>query len=598
MPQILGLYRRAVVVFVLCLGSGLVRAQSAAPPGDANALAAFRAAASLLRGGETPEAWASSWTSPLGGAAVTLRMGGRIVGRGSDMTPGPRAVVLAAQEALVEARRRLPAGSEAALMTIQLELAGPLVPVAVRRYEDIEHEIAPGLDGIALRRGEQTEAIFPGAMLAGNVAPAPALSSLIASVTQDPALALIADPRLRLGELLQDKGLTVCRFRCVQLVQEPGADTPTSLVRGGRIVPLHAVTAQMLRELADGLATHLVRRRWPGPERLGMLGLYDPVQGRHDPIVAPPLEQALAVIALLKYAELGGLDEQNASLASQTAARWLGDLAVLEKGETEPWEPSQAPAVLAACGLLARRGGLAPEVAAMAGRCLEIVRPMYSPAEGWSAALPPARRSLAAYAMVAWAGSPGAPPEDLSWARSALRAVYRDLPPQRLVEQMPWLAWAEIDAAPPAQPLPAAAAFEELRALILSHTITPESAGPDEQDLIGGVVFTRGGARRPTWQSLRAIAPMAAMLADERATPAAQVPERLAGLLPGLRFIAQLSAGDAESLMYAQRDRARHGVRRALWDQAMPVEATAVSLIAVSDALRAIDRAGATRAAP
>jgi len=79
----------------------------------------------------------------------------------------------------------------------------------------------------------------------------------------------------------------------------------------------------------------------------------------------------------------------------------------------------------------------------------------------------------------------------------------------------------------------------------------------------------------------------AAMLGDPALTPEGERPRELARLLPTLRFLRQLSAGEAESRLYPNPERASGAVRLALWDQRQPPEATAMTLIAVTETVRA-----------
>ena len=87
------------------------------------------------------------------------------------------------------------------------------------------------------------------------------------------------------------------------------------------------------------------------------------------------------------------------------------------------------------------------------------------------------------------------------------------------------------------------------------------------------------------------------MLGDARLTDEAEVPAELVRVVRSARFLVQLTAGPAVWWMYPDEvvgeaigGGARWGVRRALWDQRMGVEATAMALLAGCDVL---DAAGA-----
>ncbi len=79
----------------------------------------------------------------------------------------------------------------------------------------------------------------------------------------------------------------------------------------------------------------------------------------------------------------------------------------------------------------------------------------------------------------------------------------------------------------------------------------------------------------------------AAMLGVPGLTPANERPGELARLLPTLRFLRQLSVEEGEARLYPNPQRAMSGVRLALWDHRQPIEATAMTLLAVTDTLEA-----------
>ncbi len=94
----------------------------------------------------------------------------------------------------------------------------------------------------------------------------------------------------------------------------------------------------------------------------------------------------------------------------------------------------------------------------------------------------------------------------------------------------------------------------------------------------------------PTWQSARPLAFVATMLGDPRLTDSGEVVKEQARLLPSLRFLKQLDADGAAGQMFLTPDRARGGIRAAVWDQRQPADATSLTLLTVCEALRALDR--------
>src|SRR5207249_4098581 len=98
---------------------------------------------------------------------------------------------------------------------------------------------------------------------------------------------------------------------------------------------------------------------------------------------------------------------------------------------------------------------------------------------------------------------------------------------------------------------------------------------------------------RATWNTARPLAFGATMLADQRLTGDKERGLELARVLAGLRFLRQLEADDATAWMYPNRSRALGGVRSAPWDQRMPPDASAMSLLAVCETMKYLDRAPA-----
>jgi hypothetical protein len=113
---------------------------------------------------------------------------------------------------------------------------------------------------------------------------------------------------------------------------------------------------------------------------------------------------------------------------------------------------------------------------------------------------------------------------------------------------------------------------------------------PEDADLLGGIVFTRGPSPLPTWQTLRPLIAMAGMLGDARIVSDEHYAGELARLRRSLRFALQLRVRETEAHGYADPDFALGGVRRSLWDHTIGPDATALALIAVCESLDALQR--------
>ena len=561
----------------------------------------------------TVEGWLRAWnvpadarTPPLG-ASVTLRLDGAIAGRGQQSTPGVRALAEAVTQAMTEAAARLPIERDAlydenvraaaARMTISLELAGPLVPITAESWESPALELAWGLDGVAARFGEQTAAMFPGAMLtaAGGMDPGRALAACVSRASGDPTLILKKPP-----ELAKEHGAVYYRFRVTHLAQAVPNVSPDFLHRGGRVVESRSLSETTLWQWADDLAANLMQRRWPGPERYGLQGAYDPLASKYDAPYAGPFEQALAIGALARYsrakAAAGGVEQAE---AAAVFARLLFDAACqVEEGEIPVWgDATAAAATLQAISVLE---GTGPDLSIPDGvvdRIVATIQPAYDPTTGWSADAPPAGRAMIAQVMTAKSAFGVAEPQWGPIAEAAVRSLYQEGGPERLVSYMPWLGEGELTLAEGQDtPLPGAVALREMRGLVWEHQLRDESLSFNQRDLAGGIVFTAARNPLPSWQSARPLTFIATMLGDPRLTDDKRVPGELARLLPSLRFLRQLTADDTGGWMYPDPTRARGGVRVSLWDQRMPVEATAMTLMTVCETLRSLDAVKARRA--
>lgn len=539
------------------------------------------------------------------GAAVTLRLDGRIVSRANAFSlRGPDTGILAraAAEAIDQARPKLPSENDAlsderlanlaARFTVSLELFGQPVPIPQNDLALPMAGCSPGAEALVVSIGDAAEServAVSGvdAQLTRGVDPARELSALAASLTGDGATALSP-----ISELLE-RGFRFARAPVVHLAMPYENAAPVFLDRGARRIGPDEVRTAALGRMADGIAGHLRGRLWPGVERYGVAGDLRVVTGNAQPIIAPPFEQALVAHALLRHAALGGPD---AAASRQTAVTVLRDLAAVEPGEESPWDRPVAAAMTTAA--LAHLGPADsagdPEIEALRARVHDTLRRAFDPGEGFAEDVPPGARGLIAWAMAL------AVPADEAITRAAadgaVRAAFRDTPQGQLVAQMPFLAWAEL-ALHPEGPVPSAAALTEMRSLVWDHQLARTDLRPIDQDLAGGVVFTRGRTVLPTWQTMRPLAALATMLGDERLTPGSalsgEVPAQVVRLTDGLRFVRQLAmTGDA--MFLARRpDQAIWGVRSALWEPVLSLESGAMALLTTCESIESMRRVAA-----
>jgi len=497
------------------------------------------------------------------GAAITIRSGGRIVARGVGVESERGRLRGALAEALGAFRetRLVPrdAARDDALAalaersTLELELAGELVPIEGDAFVHAALTFSPGLHGAAAKAGSRVSMVFPDQMLATNT---PAPQALAA------ACATLGFQGRELGELRREEGVRVYRFETLSLAQlEPGS-APVFLHRGGRVRPITSVVGSELTSFGHELARSLEARVWPGPEPMGLLGAYDPLLDRFDPLVAAPEEQALCALALATWSAAAGREP-----AARAAADILTDLhARIESGE------------LALEPVVAGLAALALEELPGADESLDALRR----ACAGELAGAGATETLSGRAIVAAARARLKVGDAAGLTREVLSEAGRD----RLVSAAPWIVWAAKGASEGGAPL-GAVALREARELVWEHQFTRADAGAENADLVGGIVFTSGQQPLPSAQSARAAALAAAMLGDPALTPETERARELARLLPTLRFLRQLAVEETEARLFPTAERARGAVRLAVWDQRQPPEATAMTLLAVAETVRA-----------
>ncbi|MFT5424393.1 MAG: hypothetical protein ACI89L_002188 [Phycisphaerales bacterium] len=566
----------------------------------ADAIVLFETVEGWVRAAEAPETLpqgapfnTAAFTTPTFGASVIIRLDGRVVGRGVRVSPDAATgfVLAAAQDAIRVARAELEEAGDDAPITVSLELADRLIPMALAQGEELAMRMSPGLDGLAMRRGSQTAAWFPSQMLERNSLPSTVLGPLVTLLggpTVDklkPASDLVAD------------GYTIYRFRTTQLVTPLPGLSPVFLHRGGRVVNASALDRPGLLAQAQGLISHLAALQWPGAEPFGLSGALEPITGQRASGFADPIVQGAAAMALLRAAHVTGLDPATAERSRAAGERLLRELGEVAEGESEPWgtASSAAACILGLAELSPERLEMDPGLAALRESCLQTVRDAFDSGTGF-AGTRGSETALVAMALVRDAQFFGG---EIDKAMGAVNTVYRDTPPGMLVAQMPWLGWASVGLAEASDgPIAAATRLRAMRDLIWDHRLRTDDLSYDDRDLAGGIVFTSGTTPLPTWQSVRPVAFLATMVGLPELTtggvmPTGEIqgewPLELVRVLESLRFFMQLSAGVEEGHLYRRPGLARWGVRASLWDHSMPTQASVLTLLAVCETLDVIE---------
>lgn len=592
--------RSLLLVSFLFISQTSLAAAAPPLPAAADCIATFNTLATWVR------AWDVSHDAkpidPAGttGACVTLRLGGRVLGRGTSVSDDGSTVWRAARDAYVQAVESLPVEDDALRtrrveemtprITLDLQLAGALTPMLVEDDAGVATQVSPGIDGVAVRVGSRIDAVFPGAMLSTGTSSVDALRV---------AMSRLNLPPRPLPELRKATGLTIYRFPVRHLAQPREQAPPEFLYRGSRTIALTEVTGVRLREAAAAIANHIVSHAWPGVEPCGMTGDYLPLTDRYEPVIAPPLEQAACAFALARYATTPGITERDASKARRFAAEIIERLAIIAPDEEDPLAtPLSAAMWLAAHHTLKHSeiaGGAPDDFVKKAQAAALSTVALEDAALSWTDQAPTAGRSVIALALALASRDDDA---IRPIATATTRSLFRDTDAARLVSEMPWLGWAELALHTGDVELPAAVALIEMRRTTDAFRISDSDLNSAGADLVGGIIFSRSRAPLPTWSTLRPLALLATMLGDPRLTKTEDVVLELSHLRPSLRYLLQLVIDDPLMHMYRDRDRSLGGVRPAVWEQSAALEPASMALLTLSEALRSMDARTPKKPAP
>ncbi|MGV6814019.1 MAG: hypothetical protein ACWA5W_03300 [Phycisphaerales bacterium] len=597
-------------VYVMILGLlAIVSCPVHAQP--ANTTQARLTATQAIEAFTQAQSWTKSWGIPdpdqahepdtngtkLSVAIITLRLDGRVLSRGRavDLDPSPDLLQAAARQAIAKARARLVDSHDALWedqkekladhITITLELADQLVPIPASELDLPGFGYTPGYLGVAVAKGEAIQAVGPESILTLNTDMTQRAIAIANTLGDQPIESLLTPTQLA------EHGYRFYRFEPIVLSQPTPADGAVFLDRGGRVIPSGEVQAATLNTLASKIARHIASRQWPGIESFGVMGTLDPITARCDSNFASPFDQALAASALLRYSNLP--NNPNARPARTLGEHLLLELAEIESAEANPWDdPISAAMTIAALSEMNLVDILGHEsIATMRTKCLAVLDQSFSPAKGFVESLPPSSHGLIAYALVR---SAKIDHQDRSKAAIAsIDRTFEQTPVQGLVSQMPFLGWAAIEQGADMQADGWMGQLIAMRALVWDHQLTRNDLSWADRDLEGGIVFTSSSTPLPSWLGTKPLASIATMLADPDLTPGTltqgKLPVEISHLIDAIRFLNQLSATKEVTHFYASQTLAIGGIRRALWDQHMPIESDAMGLMVLTETIRSID---------
>lgn len=538
----------------------------------------------------------SALSEPLRAVTVTLRLDGRVFGRGSAASADLDRMLVwrAASQAINAANAKLTQDRDAMWeafirdlserIMISIELGDELIPIAQSELTLPGFGYSPGSVGFAARLGDRTEIVGPGAILLKRGDPARSAASLALRVSDDANF--VMQPPSELSE----RGFTFYRWVPMSIAQPAPGLGGVFLDRGGRAIDQGEISVRAIQSMSDRLAAHLINRQWEGVEDYGFMGTLDPVTGKTESPFAGAFEQALGAYALLRYGnDASSQPKRDAVLAAREI---LTELARVENQEVTPWDDP-----LASCMIVIALSEVPLELilgnqdlATLRTNALRTLDTIYSESDGFDPILPGAAHGLVTHALVASAKLD--PTDRTSLASDAISRVFLETPTELLVSQMPFLAWAQIEHAGDDE-IATGAALRQMRQLVWDHQLKRADLGWIDRDLAGGIVFTRSSAPLPSWSALRPLAALATMLGHEQLTPgsisAGEVPGEIGRLVDSIRFVRQLAAEGETMHMYADAEDSNWGVRMALWDQRMPIESSAMALLMLVETSESFD---------
>lgn len=511
------------------------------------------------------------------------------------------------RDAQAEARLEMLRRDLGRTLALELEVAGPRTPIIGASLDALAAKIDPGIDGLAIRRQQAWTLAFPAQLRISNQGGDAHRSLSNLAVGAGVSLA-------QLGDIANLAETSFYRFPTIDLAQAAADAEPMALLRGERLVDRADMNRDRVQALADGLAQHILRSRWPDPPQghprlaLGFMGDYVPAADQYQPPTAPPLEQTLCALALVRYAQSPATDPERAKDSAVAARLALRDLAEVVAGEVAPLEDlaSCAAMLLVACEMPSCMGdgaiaAMIRDAAVRMQAAFDIQRGFIPQARasddaqraGGDAQTRPVSVNARAMIACAWSRMLGAKVDGLSappreTIRAAIDAAWEATPEPQRVALLPWIGWAERDYAQAVgEPL---AHTDELRrlALALGRARLGADGGAVPPDLLGGMALTGDSSSRsmPTAQTVRPTAWLAGVAGDPRLTPAAEQASAWAGHLASMRFLCQLTMSDVRASLQRNADRARGGLCAAPGDQRQPAAAQALALLAAIETLR------------
>ncbi len=527
------------------------------------------------------------------GVSVVLRLQGRVIGRGTDTGEASadlaravrRAIHDAADDPLVRFLEGRSPHSWGAQACLELELAGAPEVIPGAGIEAISGRISPGLDAVAMRRGQEFAWSFP-SQEHTNASAADALRTLSR---------LAGELQVGSGDRpAQDAAESIAVYRAgtIRMAQNKPDAAPFLAPRGHAEIEAgdlsHHERLAFASQIAAWLAGMLPPTNLAGNEQaLAGIGLpegYLPGIDRRDGVAAPPAEQALAAFALARFANLAGVPAADGASAREAALRILAALGQVDEIEREPWDNIFAAALTVRT---AAELGAAPLPAAAAlavSRASESLAAKLAESARTRGSIIERAVVLAAAASTVNQPAPGVPRQKLE---QALDQLWSECEVAQLPSCLDWLVDAERSLGRNSA-LAAQRAQEARLRLSMAQLGAASDIEPLPPDLHGAFGLS-GTDRIACAQSSRPGTGLASMLSSRHFTPeserqaAAQIQQRL------LRFLRQLQMDERSCYWAANPRSAAGGLCAAPWSPRMSVAANAQALWCVCESDAALE---------
>ncbi|MCC6682737.1 MAG: hypothetical protein IT445_17690 [Phycisphaeraceae bacterium] len=553
------------------------------------------------------------------GACVTLRSSGIMVGRGDalrddlnttdepmDLTVLMQRATIAAFESLqrslldadlrsviegraIAAPPRLSIKDVAGRVNVDVQLAYNLEPIRLSPNDSpqrIYSRFAPDYHGLLAEDDHGRRAmIWPANALAENTSPTSQLVQLAARLDR---------PAQDARTLGLPNGPKLWRFEVYHLLPPVQGASFLQLVRGNIALQPLALNEQALMDMAQTMAAHLQQRFTANGQ---VRGTYHPSSGRYDPLLAEPNQALLAAYALTRYVHQQRQLRPDDRLLAEIN-RQAQDLAVRLEQSVEDGTLAPDPATCALIMLTAIDNPVAPRHTdvrdRMLQRLLELLRDDGSFHTSTAAEASPVNDSVQALAVAALSAAYAQTRRSdlVDPLRRALDRLWDQTRGNPNINALPWLAFAQErvgelladDQTHIAQKKQRDATLGELvRMLLGQQVVDPPRVGP--KDVIGGFELSTGpidSPPNPNWTS----APLLCFLSIATRHPQISGHDELGWLLSAAlsaRFLRQLQFDRPGCFYVRSPQETVGGIRLALWDNRLTLDATAMSLLAVTD---------------